>query len=55
MILSWYESIINHIGTEKGPNFYGGQQWGILGNELIFDPAILYMMLRPQVENYYSA
>jgi len=32
--------MISHIGTEKGPNFYGRQQWGILDNERKLDPAI---------------
>jgi len=39
MISSWSERTINHIRTEKG--LIERLQWGILGNELRLDPAIL--------------
>ena len=33
------ERVIGHIGTENGPDSYGRQQWGILGNGGNSDPA----------------
>ena len=30
------------LGLKKGPNFHGGQQWGILDNGRKLDPAILH-------------
>jgi len=32
--------MFSHIGIENGPNFYGGQQCGILCNQRKFDTAI---------------
>ena len=44
--------MINHTGTEKGPGFIS-QQWGILDNELTFDPAILHKLKTALVEIFY--
>lgn len=30
--------MVNHIGYEKSPSSYGGQQYRVLDNELMFDP-----------------
>jgi len=38
--LSWSERTNSHIGTEKGPDFLGRQQWGILNNGLTLDSAM---------------
>ncbi len=40
MISSRPERVIGHIGTENGPDSYGRQQSGILGNGGNSDPAI---------------
>ena len=34
------ERLNGHIGTENGPDSYGRQQWGILGNGGNPDPAM---------------
>lgn len=41
MIYNWFERMINHIGTEKGPSLFRGQQWRIFDNERKFDRVML--------------
>jgi hypothetical protein len=43
------------LELRHGPSFYGGQQWGILGNEQTLDPAISRVWQRPSmVGKYYN-
>lgn len=43
------------LELKDGPTFHGGQQWGILGNEQVLDPATLRVFRRPfTVARYYS-
>jgi len=43
------------LELRHGPSFYGGQQWGILGNERTLDPAISRVFQKPStVARYYS-
>jgi len=35
----WFERTISYIGTGKGPDSHGRQQWGILYNVLKYDTA----------------
>lgn len=46
MIYNWFERMINHIGTEKGPSFFRGQQWRIFDNERKFDRVMLCELRR---------
>lgn len=41
MILSWFERMISHIGTENGPSLIKGQQWRIFDNGRKLDRVML--------------